>query len=190
MTDGIEEWRSIAGYEGRYEVSSLGRVRSIARIDTRGCRRREKLLSLRRAVSGHLAVALYGDDSRRGFLVHHLVLEAFVGPRPVGMEGCHWNDDPADNRVENLRWDTRSANQRDSVRNGTHRMARVTHCPQGHPYTPENTYAYPAGNRACRECRRIYRETHAEERRIKGREYMRRKRAEATAAINATEKAS
>jgi hypothetical protein len=105
-----------------------------------------------------------------------------VGPRPEGLEGCHWNDDPTDNRVDNLRWGTRSANVLDSVRNGTHHMARRTHCPQGHAYTPENTYLYPPdGRRACRECRRIYRETHAEERRAKGREYMRRKRAEVKA---------
>jgi hypothetical protein len=58
------------------------------------------------------------------------------------------------NRLENLRWDTPSANQLDSVRNGTHRLARVTHCPKGHPYSPENTYNHPSGGRICRTCRR------------------------------------
>ena len=48
-----------------------------------------------------------------------LVLEAFVGPCPEGMEACHNNGDPADNRLENLRWDTRSANALDAVRHGT-----------------------------------------------------------------------
>lgn len=51
-------------------------------------------------------------------LVHRLVLEAFVGPRPEGMECCHNNGDPADNRLKNLRWDTRSANNKDKVRHG------------------------------------------------------------------------
>lgn len=49
--------------------------------------------------------------------------------------------------------------------------------PQGHPYTPENTYTYPRGSRACRECRRIYREVNADRRREANREYARRKRA-------------
>lgn len=51
--------------------------------------------------------------------VHHLVLEAFVGPRPVGMECCHGNGIPTDNRLANLRWDTRKANRDDAVRHGT-----------------------------------------------------------------------
>lgn len=179
----METWLPIPGYEGAYEVSDRGRVRSLARLDARGRRRTGKLRSLVRQPSGHFTVALCTNRVQRKFLVHHLVLLAFVGPRPAGQEGCHWDDDPANNHLTNLRWDTRAANVRDSVRNGTHHMARRSHCPQGHEYTPENTYLYPPDDRrACRECRRIYRETHAEERRIKGREYGRRKRAEAKSA--------
>lgn len=185
-----ETWVPVAGYEGRYEVSDLGRVRSLTRKNSRGRLRQGRLLRPRKTSRDHLSVAFYVDRVRRDFQIHHLVLEAFVGPRPDGMEGCHWDDDPANNSLDNLRWDTRSANVLDSVRNGTHHMARVTHCPQGHPYTPENTYSYPAGNRACRECRRIYREAHAEERRAKGREYMRKRRAMAQAATTTTEKAA
>ncbi len=176
----MERWLPVVGYEGIYEVSDQGRVRSLDRIDTRGHARREKVLRPRKTTRDHLAVALYADSVRTDFQVHRLVLEAFVGPRPAGMEGCHWNDIPTDNRLENLRWDTRSANVADSVRNGRHAMANRTHCPQGHPYTPENTYTYPRGARACRECRRIYREIRREERRSKGREYMRQKRAAAS----------
>lgn len=178
----VERWLPVAGFEGSYEVSSLGRVRSIDRLDSRGRRRRGVVLAPRVAARGHLTVALYDGTKREGAQIHRLVLAAFVGPCPAGMEGCHWNDVPADNRVENLRWDTRSSNVADSVRNGTHAMARRTHCPQGHAYTPSNTYYYPGKNRACRECRRIYRETHAEERRIKGRAYMRARRARENAA--------
>lgn len=177
-----EEWRAVPGYEGAYEVSSLGAVRSLARLDSRGRSRRAKLLKPRLQANGRLTVALYLEARRSDFQVHALVLLTFIGPRPDGMEGCHRNDDPADNRLENLRWDTRSANCLDSVRNGTHHMARRTHCPKGHEYTVENTYTYPGRNRACNECRRIYREEHRQERREKGREYARRKRAEATAA--------
>lgn len=172
-----ENWRSVVGYEGKYEVSDQGRVRSVDRLDSRGRRRRGKVMSLRRTTRDHLSISLCADGVSRSFQVHHLVLTAFVGQRPSGSEACHWDDDGANNHLVNLRWDTRSANQLDSVRNGTHHMAGVTECPEGHEYTPANTYRYPGGNRACRECRRIYREVHAEERRQKGREYMRRRRA-------------
>lgn len=124
-------------------------------------------------------MALYTNGERVECLVHRLVLLVFVGPCPDGMEACHGNDVPHDNRVENLRWDTRAANVADSVQNGTHDAARRTHCPSGHPYTPENTYRHPTGRRVCRECRRIYRETHREQRRAANREYMRNKRAQA-----------
>lgn len=173
--DDIEEWRTIPGYEGAYEVSDMGRVRSLTRLDTRGRLRRGKLLSPRNARSGHLAIALH-NGSRRNFLVHHLVLMAFVGPRPEGMEGCHENDIPNDNRVENLRWDTRSANLRDSVRNGTHSFASRTECPAGHPYSADNTYMHPSGSRVCRACGLAYKEANREAIRAKGREYMRLRR--------------
>ncbi|MDP7729539.1 HNH endonuclease [Mycobacterium sp. TY813] len=87
--------------------------------------------------------------------MHHLVLEAFVGPRPPGLEGCHGNGDPADNSVANLRWDTRSANVFDSVRHGTHNHASRTHCSKGHELTPDNVYKDPARNRRqCKQCAR------------------------------------
>lgn len=121
-------------------------------------------------------MALYGADGRVDYPIHTLVLEAFVGPRPEGADGCHWNDVPDDNRVENLRWDSRSANVLDSVRNGSHGFAIRTHCPSGHEYTPENTYLHPQGSRNCRACRAAYRDANRERIRVAGRDYMRRKR--------------
>ncbi|MGC5078489.1 HNH endonuclease signature motif containing protein [Agrococcus sp. DT81.2] len=97
------------------------------------------------------------EGKSRVVRVHHLVLEAFVGPRPDGMFGCHWNDDPYDNRLENLRWATPSANSLDSVRNRTHAAATRTACPRGHEYTPSNTYVYTNRDgrqtRSCRACK-------------------------------------
>jgi len=186
----MEIWKGIPGYTGSYEVSDQGRVRSLSRIDTRGRRRGERILKPRSAKSGHRFVALYADNVRTGWAVHVLVLEVFVGPRPTGLDACHWNDDPTDNRVANLRWGTRSENIRDSVRNGNHSMANKTHCPKGHAYTPGNTYIYPRGSRACNECRRIYRDTHREERRAKGREYMRIRRENAKEETNINRKAA
>jgi hypothetical protein len=66
--------------------------------------------------SGHLHLRL-GRGSPF-MLVHRLVLSAFAGPCPEGMEACHYNGNPADNRLCNLRWDTRKANHADKVRHG------------------------------------------------------------------------
>lgn len=65
--------------------------------------------------SGHLSIGLVRDGKRVFCRVHRLVLEAFVGPCPAGMEACHSNDNPIDNRASNLKWDTRQNNlaQRD-----------------------------------------------------------------------------
>lgn len=171
----METWKAIPSFEN-YEVSDAGGVRSVDRVDSYGRHRKGRPLSQVTQKSGHIAVAIFSNGQRRRALVHVLVLETFVGPRPKGMDGCHWNDIPNDNRLSNLRWDTRSANMLDSVRNGTHVMASRTHCPQGHEYTPENTYLYPQGSRACNACRSAYRERNIERRRAYGREYMRAKR--------------
>src|SRR5262245_4122456 len=69
---------------------------------------------------GYLRVVLH--DRRRGrhrFSVHRLILEAFVGPCPEGMECCHHDGNPANNRLANLRWDTRRQNQPDARRHGS-----------------------------------------------------------------------
>lgn len=151
-----EKWEEIPGYEGFYEVSDQGRVRSLDRMNSRGHRIKGKLLSPGRGHRGYLQVNLCKGGKREHTHVHRLVLQAFIGPCPDGMEACHYNDIPDDNRLENLRWDARSANSHDAIRNGRHYWAKKTHCPRGHEYTPENTYAHPSGKRHCRECRRMW----------------------------------
>lgn len=148
-----EEWRYVAGYEGLYEVSNLGRVRSTERLDSLGrpCRSVELRPDIR--PSGHLRVTFSRDGSVRRFWVHRLVLDAFVGPRPKGTEGCHNDGDPTNNCVENLRWDTKSANALDRVRHGRDAHARNTHCPRGHELTADNIYWDQGGrSRRCRSC--------------------------------------
>ena len=154
-----EQWRAVPDWEGFYEVSDQGRVRSVDRIVPSRpgftARRKGKVLRARVNTSGHLEVKLQRDGARRSVGVHRLVLTAFVGPCPEGMEACHADDDKSNNHLSNLRWDTRSANTYDKVRNGRHPMASRTHCPQGHAYTPENTYQPPGypKRRMCRACR-------------------------------------
>lgn len=151
-----EQWRPVPGYEGLYEVSSEGRVKALPKIDAQGGRRRERMFRPSRMdAGGHLGVKLRKDGVVTSRYVHHLVLEAFVGPRPDGAVGCHWNDTPDDNRLSNLRWGSPSDNSYDRVRNGRDPNASKTHCWRGHPFDAENTRAY-AGRRHCRTCQRIY----------------------------------
>jgi len=118
-----EEWRSVVGYEEFYEVSDLGRVRSLDRIDSMGRLRRGKVLKSREHHNGigiiYWSVALYARGEQRCSLIHQLVLEAFVGPRPKDHEGAHCDGDPANNKLANLAWKTCKANAADRIRHGT-----------------------------------------------------------------------
>ena len=160
-----EQWLPVVGYEGMYEVSDLGRVKSLARLIRRrgGCRvmSKEMILKNRRLNSGYGIVGLAKDGKKKDFSVHSLVLKAFVGERPEGMYACHNNGDSSDNRLSNLRWDTQSANLLDTVKHGTHPSCDRTHCVNGHEYTPENTLRQKNGYRSCRECARIRSERNA-----------------------------
>ncbi|GAA1148019.1 hypothetical protein GCM10009651_35920 [Microbacterium natoriense] len=154
-----ERWAAVVGFENLYEVSDLGNVRSIDREVTYsngGVRRYEsRVLTGRVTASGHVRVSLYGGTRGRDHFVHRLVLESFVGPRPDGMEGCHENGVPGDNRLTNLRWDTTRGNHLDRVKHGMHHETRKTHCPRGHAYEGENLIITKGGWRKCRECHRV-----------------------------------
>jgi len=113
-----EEWRAVPWYEGSYEASDKGRVRSLDRciFDKNGVKYRLSgiLLALNPNSDGYPSVCLSGVTKT----VHRLVLEAFVGPCPDGLECCHEDDEPTNNCLSNLRWDTKSENQKDSYRHG------------------------------------------------------------------------
>ncbi|QLF83603.1 HNH endonuclease [Gordonia phage RedWattleHog] len=150
-----ETWLPVVGYEGRYEVSSVGRVRSldhvVMRSNGRPLHRKGQMLTatLHRAKGGYLRVTIDGKPRS----VHVLMAEAFCGPRPSpAHEARHLNDSALDNRIENIAWGTRSDNLHDLVRNGKHFQASKTHCPHEHEYTPENTLV-SGGRRNCRTCR-------------------------------------
>jgi hypothetical protein len=118
-----ETWKDIPGYEGHYQVSDLGRVRSVDRRvrtvakngaeSTRavpGC-----LLSASRHSQGYLQVKM----GARTYIVGPLVLAAFVGPRPDGMECAHGDGAKTNNALTNLRWATPAENSADRIRHGT-----------------------------------------------------------------------
>ena len=104
----IESWLIIPGHV-LYEVSNLGSVR-----------RAKSLRQLKpwKNPSGHLVVKLCDCGSISNRLVHRLVLSAFIGPCPNGMECCHNDGIPQNNKLSNLRWDTPLSNRRDKVRHG------------------------------------------------------------------------
>src|SRR3546814_9920541 len=115
-------WRPIVGWEALYEVSDTGAVRSLDReIFVPGPngeigRRRYKgrVLRLNRLKSGYCMISMTAPErKRRCAYVHDLVTEAFIGPKPRGLEVCHNNGTRNDNRLVNLRYDTRSANAMD-----------------------------------------------------------------------------
>lgn len=119
MTDLPNEiWKPVVGHESEYEVSDQGRVRSLerrVRLVTKQAgettrRVPPRLLRPGPSRSGHLSVAIGKGNSR---LVHQLVVEAFVGRCPDGYEVLHKNGNPADNRLGNLRYGTRSENLED-----------------------------------------------------------------------------
>jgi hypothetical protein len=160
MTTLVERWAPVPGHPD-YEVSDSGRVRSMDRMvtDTRGrtWQVNGRVLRARRdhRGTGYPLVNLAGSGTPRGGrtrLVHHLVLEAFVGPKPHGLVARHLNDIPNDNRLSNLAYGTPSQNNLDAVANGRNRNSTKTHCPRGHEYAGSNLIVRSNGRRKCRAC--------------------------------------
>lgn len=149
-----ETWRPVLGYEGSYEVSDLGRVRSLDRMSSHGRRLRGRVLTALQGSGGYLQVGLHRDGEQRSALVHRLVLTSFIGPAPDGCETLHGDGDRSNNALANLKWGTRTENAQDRLRHGTNTNAAKTHCPAGHPYSGDNLYVEPCGTRRCRECKR------------------------------------
>lgn len=139
------------GYEGHYEVSDQGRVRSLARTDVRGKKWKPRILKLQ--YERYVRVSLKKNGSSARELVHRIVAKAFLGEPPENRGYVlHLNNDPHDNRPSNLRWGTHTENMRHRIESGNNPELNKTHCPQGHPYDEKNTYVDPKGHRRCRKC--------------------------------------
>lgn len=155
----IQIWRPLPDYQGCYEISNLGQVRSLDRVITRNghpARVRGRVLSPTKGGKGYLQVHLSMDGARRFRSVHRLVLETFVGPCPEGMEACHGPGGQMDNRLVNLRWDTSGSNQLDKQRDGTDHQRNKTCCPLEHLLAAPNlrTDSLVRGHRGCLACHR------------------------------------
>lgn len=114
----------------------------------------ERLLKLQQHPKGYVRFQFSGgprDGQTTG--VHRLVLEAFVGPCPEGMEALHGNAIRNDNRLCNLRWDTKSENSQDRVRHGHHHLANRDRCAYGHLLVEANfAPSRPKRGRECLAC--------------------------------------
>jgi hypothetical protein len=127
----IERWLPIADWPG-YDVSDHGRVRTWWGAGS-GQQGRRAIGNTFKCIgyainTGHRGVLLYRNGSTESWRakIHTLVLTAFVGPCPEGMECLHGDGNPANNRLDNLRWGTRSENQQDAVSHGSHNRAVLT----------------------------------------------------------------
>jgi hypothetical protein len=97
-------------------VSSRGQVKSVPRVLADGREHGGALLTQTPDRDGYLTVHLRDGGRERRAPVHVLVLEAFRGPRPDGMEGCHGPQGQLVNDLDHLRWDTPEGNVRDRLR--------------------------------------------------------------------------
>lgn len=122
----IEEWRPAVGFEGRYEASNMGRVRSTS---GQYCGR---ILSPGPHPGGYLMMHLYAYGRRSARTLHSVVAAAFLGPRPVGMEVCHLDGVKTNCAAANLAYATHRENEAHKLLHGTrmlgerHATAKLT----------------------------------------------------------------
>lgn len=110
-----ERWKDIRKYEGRYQISNHGSVRSLPRP----WRKRLLILQLGKDTDGYRQVVLHKDNNKVTRKVHQLVLEAFSNDRPNGGVTRHLDGNKNNNHIDNLRWGTAVENAQDAVRHKT-----------------------------------------------------------------------
>lgn len=112
-----EIWKDVAGYEGLYQVSDQGRVKSLERTDSWGRTVKERILKPGAKGNDYLFVNLCAGGKTRMFLVHRLVCQAFHENPDNKPQVNHLNEDKTDNRACNLEWCTRRENMNHGTRN-------------------------------------------------------------------------
>jgi hypothetical protein len=136
-----EIWKPVPGYGDHYEASNLGNIRVkdrtvVRKHSTGGVTNffyKGRLLKPSKSDKyGHMVIHISVNNKKQNVFVHKMVLLAFVGECPDGMECCHNNGNASDNRPENLRWDTHHQNNQDRKLHGNyakgekHPMAKLT----------------------------------------------------------------
>lgn len=161
----IDEWRPVVGFETTYEVNDIGQVRrsGAAAKNGKGHGGGAKIgrLLTDHDNGGYRSVQLWKNGKPTMKLVHVMVAEAFLPPRPLGYEVNHDSGIKDNNLVSNLEWMTRSENMKHAYRTGLRQPIDVEKmrkskplCPSGHEFTPENTRLKNGRQRVCRTCHR------------------------------------
>lgn len=150
-----EIWKSVIGYEGYYDVSDHGRVRSLNR-QVRG--KHTRLVGSTRCLdnswNGYARISLWKQNKRNRFLVHRLVYAAFVGEIPEGKEVNHIDSDPNNNSVDNLEVVTHAENMQHAAKKG--RLSKKLNAKQ----VRDIRNIASAGDRSFRSLGREYRVCH------------------------------
>lgn len=119
----IVEWRPVVGWEGRYEVSEYGEIRTVARTVSFGRAVRkipQAEIYRHRNQRGYLQVVLWKGSLSKSRAVHRLVLDAFVGVRPDGLQCRHLDGNALNNHFTNLKWGSSRENIDDRTAHGRH----------------------------------------------------------------------
>lgn len=110
--DNCEIWKDINGYEGLYQISNFGRVKSLVFKNNKITKHREKIISQNITCDNRCLVHLYKNCKRKVFLVHRLVCGAFLENKQNLPQVNHKDGNPKNNCVENLEWCNASYNCR------------------------------------------------------------------------------
>lgn len=156
-----ENWKEIPGWEGYYEVSDTGKIRSrdrvIKSVTGQSYVVKGQPMKLHLSDGGYLWT--YGSKFgvQKRIWVHRAVLEAFKEKRPNGMVAMHIDNNPLNNRLENLMWGTQKMNICQSVRDGRQANVRKKKCLRGHEFHDWNLVAFALrkGKRSCLACYKV-----------------------------------
>lgn len=119
-----EIWKDLPKYEGLYQASNMGRVRSLDRYRPHGKTKTKQFRKGKLLKPGYdgryFSISLFknGVKTQKSRWLHQVIAETFLGPRPEGLHCAHKNGDSRDNRVSNLKWCTRQENEEDKKRHG------------------------------------------------------------------------
>ena len=125
----MEIWREVTGYEGLYEVSDIGRIRSLPRNGTLG-----GILTGEITNNGYIRVKLHKNNKFKRFMAHRLVADAFLGPRPPEMTVNHKDGNKTNNVANNLEY----LSQGDNARHSFAELGRSRHHGSTHPLAKLN----------------------------------------------------
>lgn len=122
----VEKWKPIKNYEGLYDVSNYGRIRTYYDENTRKISNIPKIKEQITDEDGYKKILLYANH--KGFIpkniqIHRLVLETFIGPCPKNMKASHLDGDRTNNRLNNLKWETHHENEQRKTESGNSHLS-------------------------------------------------------------------